>query len=128
MEASAKGGRIREIENVLTKEDDLFVVDTTKLLQWTLEHLDLPLNDISASILYALGRALGEIAALSNSKATLSEVFVSGGAAVNSYIYRGIMDALSEQDMEIRLPRRVPAGDGGIALGQAAIVMAGEDD
>ncbi|HIE22763.1 MAG TPA: carbamoyltransferase HypF [Candidatus Korarchaeota archaeon] len=127
LEASARGGRIEDVGNILTMENGFFVVDTTKLLQWTLEHLDSPLNDVSASVLYALGRTLGEIAASSSSKTTMNDVFVSGGAAVNNYLYRGIKDSLEEQGMGIRLPRRIPAGDGGIALGQAAIVMAGED-
>ncbi|RLG54030.1 MAG: carbamoyltransferase HypF [Thermoproteota archaeon] len=124
LEASAKGGKIRDVESILTKEGDLLVVDTTRLLLWTLEHLDLPLNDLSATVLYALGRALGEIAVQSISGATLNEVFIGGGAAVNSYLFKGIKDALAGEGLAARLPRRIPAGDGGIALGQAAIATA----
>ena len=124
LEASARGGRAKEVDGILTREGNLFVVDTTKLLEWLLEHLELPTKDLSATVLYSLGKALGEIAALSCPKATLNEVFVGGGAAVNSYIFRGIRDALAEEGISVRLPRRVPAGDGGIALGQAAIAIA----
>jgi len=124
LEASARGGRAKEVDGILTREGNLFVVDTTKLLEWILEHLELPTKDLSATVLYSLGKALGEIAALSCLKATLNEVFVGGGAAVNSYIFRGIRDALTEEGISVRLPRRVPAGDGGIALGQAAIAIA----
>jgi len=126
LEALAKGGRVRDVESILTTEGDLSVVDTARLLQWVLEHIDLPLNDLSATVQYVLGRSLGDIAALYSSKATLNEVFVGGGAAVNSYLFRGIKDALSEADIQVRLPKRIPAGDGGIALGQTVIAMAND--
>ena len=43
-------------------------------------------------------------------------IFVSGGAAVNEYILKGIIS--TSEGIEVLVPRRVPAGDGGIALGQ----------
>lgn len=64
---------------------------------------------------YALGRALGELA----DSYDYDKVYVSGGAAVNSILIKGITDAL--RDKKIVLPKYSPPGDGGIAVGQAVI-------
>lgn len=64
---------------------------------------------------YALGRALGELA----DGYDHSRIYVSGGAAVNSILIKGIMDAL--RGKKVILPRYSPPGDGGIAVGQAVI-------
>jgi len=34
-----------------------------------------------------------------------------------------VEDALAEEDLEVRLNTRVPAGDGGMALGQAGFAL-----
>ncbi|MCG2909856.1 MAG: hypothetical protein L7G92_04680, partial [Stygiolobus sp.] len=53
-------------------------------------------------------------------KATLKlnpqTVIVSGGAAVNEYILKGIVE--NSEGVEVITPRKLPAGDGGISTGQ----------
>ncbi len=46
-------------------------------------------------------------------------MYVGGGAAVNDYVIGGLREELRRCNADIKLPRRVPPGDGGIALGQA---------
>jgi len=41
---------------------------------------------------------------------------VSGGAAVNSYIVKGIREVLGRD--AVLLPRKLPPGDGGLSAGQ----------
>jgi hydrogenase maturation protein HypF len=55
-------------------------------------------------------------------------VIVTGGAAVNSYVMRGIKEILSPEGIKAVLPRKTPPGDGGIALGQILVAssMLGE--
>jgi len=48
-------------------------------------------------------------------------VVLSGGVFANRRLLEGAIDALSERGHEVIAPERVPAGDGGIALGQAWI-------
>ncbi|MEM4913958.1 MAG: hypothetical protein QW579_07150, partial [Desulfurococcaceae archaeon] len=45
-------------------------------------------------------------------------VVVSGGAAVNEFIYNGLSDTLTEEGFKPHLPRRIPPNDGGLAFGQ----------
>ena len=72
-------------------------------------------GELAYAYQYALGRALGQLADSYDYK----YVVVSGGAAVNSIIVKGIRDAL--KDKKVFLPRYSPPGDGGIAVGQAVV-------
>jgi hydrogenase maturation protein HypF len=50
-------------------------------------------------------------------------VALSGGCFANARLAEGIARAL-RPDFDVFLPRRVPAGDGGLALGQAVVADA----
>uniref|UniRef100_A0A7J3ZLM9 Carbamoyltransferase n=1 Tax=Fervidicoccus fontis TaxID=683846 RepID=A0A7J3ZLM9_9CREN len=77
-------------------------------------------RDLGYSIQYAIGWRFGEIAARQAQELGLREVFVSGGAAVNDIIFKGIVEGARSQGrgIEVYVNRAVPPGDGGIALGQ----------
>ncbi len=68
---------------------------------------------LAYAYLYAIGRGLGEI--LLN-EGVEDVVYVSGGAAVNEIVRKGMKDVLGK--VAIKLPRYSPPGDGGIAVGQ----------
>ena len=51
----------------------------------------------------------------------LPKILISGGAAVNDFIVKAIIEKAKEEDVEVILNKQVPPGDGGLALGQAAI-------
>lgn len=55
------------------------------------------------------------------SKEKLNKVVLSGGVFQNEVLLAGLNKALKQMDFEVYLPRLVPANDGGIALGQAAV-------
>jgi hydrogenase maturation protein HypF len=65
---------------------------------------------------YALGEGFAMI--LENLGLRGKRVFLSGGAAVNEIIRRGLMDRLSKYGCEVYVPKLSPPGDGGIAVGQ----------
>ncbi len=69
---------------------------------------------------YGLGRSLGRLALTARSRRH-KYVVVSGGAAVNEYIVRGVRDVVERAGLKVLLPRRIPPNDGGISLGQAVI-------
>jgi len=51
----------------------------------------------------------------------LNQVVLSGGVFHNQILLRGIISALGGQGFEVFYHQQVPAGDGGISLGQAVI-------
>ncbi len=69
-------------------------------------------RDLARSAQQSLGRCLGLIAKEQGAR----RVVVSGGAAVNSYIVRGLRDVLGRDN--VLIPRKLPPGDGGISSGQ----------
>ena len=104
---------------------DRYVIETTSLFRTILDLIESNYDRslIAKSVLYSIGRALGRcVKAVRTGRHR--RVVISGGAAVNEFIVRGIIDELSNTDLKILLPRRVPPNDGGIALGQAAIAAA----
>ncbi len=124
LEAAARGGRPVEGVEAPVRRGSVAVVDTSRLVESVLGRLgDVEARDLAYSVTYSLGRALGEVAAWASRGLDAHFVAVSGGAAVNAILVRGLEDALAGEDLEVRLNTKVPAGDGGIALGQAGFAL-----
>jgi len=109
LEAVARGGKILDLSIPIINDE----VDTAEIFRWLLENKDKPANNLAITIQYRLGEALIKAALKLNPE----RVFVSGGAAVNEYILKGMID--NSEGVEVLTPKRVPAGDGGIAFGQS---------
>ena len=121
LEAAAKGGKLIDaIKAPIRYVNNELIVDTSRLMESVLENLDKPLNNVAFSIQYSLGYSLGEILMKAFKEYKASYAVISGGAAVNNYIVRGVRDFLKNHGVKLELPRRVPVNDGGIALGQVA--------
>jgi hydrogenase maturation protein HypF len=109
LEASARGGKLLDMEIPLVGEE----IDTVRAFQWMVEHKDkYKVNDLAYTVQYRVGEALVKAAL----KLSPDSILVSGGAAVNEYVLKGIAE--NSEGVPVLTPRRVPAGDGGIALGQ----------
>ncbi|WP_231112318.1 carbamoyltransferase HypF [Stygiolobus azoricus] len=109
LEASARGGKLLDLDIKVVGEE----IDTPSVFKWLIENRGrYRINDIAYTVQYRLGEALIKTALKYGDK-----VIVSGGAAVNEYILKGMME--NSEGAEIILPRKVPPNDGGIALGQA---------
>lgn len=124
LESLADRGRILDYEPRIKSYDDRLVVDLEDLLSWVISNLNSNAKeDLALTVQYSLGRALAMIAAKSirGSRSVNQNVIVSGGAAVNTYVVRGIKDYLKEEDLRFVLPSKVPPGDGGVALGQILV-------
>ena len=119
------GGKFLDYEPRIIHYDGRLVVDVGDLLSWALESIESGARkeDLALTIQYSLGKALALIASKSikGVRNTSRKVIVSGGAAVNTYIVRGVREVLESEDLEIVLPSKTPPGDGGIALGQVLI-------
>jgi len=120
LEAVAFKGRYINPEPEFLIKNDVILVD--KAFEWILEHFDKRREDIAKTILLSLGKKLGEVAVKNAKRIGADKIVVSGGAAVNEFLIKGIRKIAKEEDMNVLLPKRVPAGDGGISLGQVFFV------
>ncbi|MCS7110299.1 MAG: carbamoyltransferase HypF [Candidatus Caldarchaeum sp.] len=96
-------------------------VDTGKLLldAFLAVESGVPKSRVAYMVQHAVGYGLGTIAKKSRGRERF--LVVSGGAAVNEHFLKGVCEAVENTSLEVVLPARVPANDGGIALGQAVI-------
>lgn len=108
LEAFARGGKLLDFE--LDVSGDQII--TTKAFSWLLENIDKPKKDLAYTIQYALGKSLAKAALKQNPE----KILIGGGAAVNEIILKGVIE--NSEGVEVITPSKVPAGDGGIALGQ----------
>ncbi len=63
--------------------------------------------------------ALADLAARLRGAHGLGTVVLGGGAFQNRLLLEGVTQALQDHDLEILVPRRLPANDGGLSLGRA---------
>ncbi len=110
-----------EINFRLIEQDGKLIIDSLEAFRQVLEYyLDgIDISRIAFSVQYSLGRAIGEVI-LRARRRGIDDIILSGGAAVNEIIMRGIEDAISG-NLKLRVPSRVPVNDGGISAGQAII-------
>jgi hydrogenase maturation protein HypF len=76
---------------------------------------------IAARFHNTICRALFEFAVLARQKSGLSDVVLSGGVFCNRYLTNRLIERLRQQNFRVFWNQLTPAGDGCIALGQAAI-------
>ncbi len=97
------------------------VIDTTSVYKRLVESGgEYSVHDIARTIQYRLGEALGNLVAryLRGRRGYCSRVVVSGGAAVNDFIIKGLGNVLESEGYSIVLPKNIPVNDGGLAVGQ----------
>ncbi len=113
----------RLVDSICFPLTSSFEINISKAFEYVIElAADAGFMDLAYSFQYMLGQAFAELALKHLSRAEISNtVFISGGAAVNSIIVKGIFDRLKEEDVQLKINRKTPCGDGGIALGQALI-------
>lgn len=70
-----------------------------------------------------VARALVELALPALTSRRLGSIAVGGGCAVNAPLVAALVDGFRAAGIEVLLPARAPAGDGGLALGQAWVAQ-----
>jgi hydrogenase maturation protein HypF len=79
---------------------------------------------IAAKFHNCLAAALVEMAKCARESTKLDTVALSGGVFCNRYLTNRLIKLLKENDFTVLFNRDVPANDGGISLGQAAVAVA----
>jgi hydrogenase maturation protein HypF len=78
-------------------------------------------NFIAAKFHNAICEALAAMAVAAGKQTELNTVAISGGVFCNRYLTSRLITRLKENGFSVLFNKFVPANDGGIALGQAAI-------
>ena len=106
----------------IVRDNGILRLDYDEVVEWLLENkAKYGAPNLARSFLYSLGKALGDVLLESIRGTRVDHVVLSGGAAVNEFIYRGFSDRLREESLKPHLPRRIPPGDGGLAFGQVVV-------
>ena len=80
-----------------------------------------PLGVISARFHESIARMLAASATLASDATRISNVILSGGSFLNKRILNRVRERLEARHLRVLTPKRVPFGDGNIALGQAVV-------
>jgi len=124
LEAFSYGGSIiKELLNTV----DINPVNSSKVIEikeFFIKSLDIIKNglyskrDLAYTFQYILGYKLASIAVDKARELGEKYIYISGGAAVNDIILKGVEDYADKNNIILRTHRLVPPGDGGISLGQ----------
>ena len=124
-ENSVETDGIAAVDNFLVEDKKNIKILTSEILRILLDELDTsPRGKLAYTAQYLLGKAFGEAASNIAERFEVKEIYVSGGAAVNRIILRGLADG---SGLRILVNREIPANDGGIAVGQVYAVGLMED-
>ena len=80
--------------------------------------------EVAAGFHAAVARATGRVCALAAGAGGLDTVVLSGGVFQNQLLLGAACDRLTAAGLAVLVPEQLPANDGGIAFGQAAVAAA----
>jgi hydrogenase maturation protein HypF len=110
----------------LLRDGDGWIIGTRPLFEAIVGDLtkDVAVGEISRRFHNGLVNTFVRIAELLRDKAALNRVCLSGGTFHNVYLSQQLEAQLSEAAFEVFTHHEVPAGDGGLSLGQAVVAAA----
>ncbi|MCJ7567791.1 MAG: carbamoyltransferase HypF [Anaerolineales bacterium] len=99
------------------------LLDPTPLIRSIVNDLSdgVSVQVIAARFHNGVAQAVLEVCNSAREKYGLDRVVLSGGVWQNMFLMRRTVDLLRRDDFAVLIHRKVPANDGGLALGQAAI-------
>jgi hydrogenase maturation protein HypF len=123
LEALAESHADRTYPIGLTETDGTLRVRTQDIIRGVVDDLllDTPPATISARFHATLVDALLQVCHRIRQRTGVGAVALSGGVFQNAWLLGAALDALQTVGFEVYSHRSVPANDGGLALGQAAV-------
>ena len=107
----------------LVAEGEGWIIDTRSLFEALLQDMarGALISDISRRFHNGLVEVLVELAIRLRERAGLERVCLSGGTFQNVYLFERLCDRLAQAGFQAFTHSEVPAGDGGLSLGQALV-------
>jgi len=102
-------------------------IDTQALFEHLVADLrqGVPTGEMSLRFHNALVHAFARLAGLVRERTGLQRVCLSGGSFQNAYLLAHLQSRLLSEGFAVYTHERVPAGDGGLSLGQAMVAAHG---
>ena len=107
----------------LSKDGPLWKIGTRPLFDWLIADLrkQASIPDMSRRFHKGLALVFADLAAKLREERALNRVCLSGGCFQNILLFEFVLAALRKHDFLVYFHSEVPAGDGGISLGQALV-------
>ncbi len=107
----------------LSKEGNTWKIGTRSLFEWLIADLrkQATVPDMSRRFHNGLAIVLADLTAKLREERNLNRVCLSGGCFQNVLLFEFTLNALRKKDFEVYFHSEVPAGDGGISIGQALV-------
>jgi hydrogenase maturation protein HypF len=107
----------------ILEEADSWVIDTCPLFEELLRDLErrVPVSTISRRFHLGLVQVFTEVALRVRARSGLDCVCLSGGTFQNALLFEHFQASLMMEGFRVFGQREVPAGDGGLSLGQAVV-------
>jgi len=107
----------------LAPEGGGWIIDTRAMFEALLEDINhgVAVADISRRFHNGLAEALAKVASRLRDDYGCERVCLSGGTFQNVYLFTSLCDRLEKAGLRIFAHSEVPAGDGGLSLGQALV-------
>ena len=122
VEAIAASGRPIEVPIRLAEQDERRVLDAVALFRDLVAlRKEASAADVAATAQDALARGMARLALEAAAAAGINVIALSGGVAYNDAISTAVREEVESAGFRFATNERVPCGDGGVALGQAAI-------
>src|SRR5215204_6535728 len=123
LELTANGPTNRSYPIRLRPEGDTWIVETREIIAAVVEDLlsGRPASEISANFHRTMARIVAKICDKLRESGGVNAVALSGGTFQNMLLLTQSTNLLEEKSFVVHTHRRVPANDGGLALGQAIL-------
>ena len=107
----------------LVAENNSWIIDTRSLFEALLQDIAraVPVGDMSRRFHNGLANVLVEVAERLRDRTSLERVCLSGGSFQNVYLFEKLCDRMGKTSFQVFAHSEVPAGDGGLSLGQAMV-------
>jgi hydrogenase maturation protein HypF len=107
----------------LTPDGEGWIIDTRTLFEAVLRDVarEVSVGDISRRFHNGLADVLCEVVVRLRERSGLQRVCLSGGTFQNVYLFEGLCQRMRAAGFQVFTHSEVPAGDGGLSLGQALV-------